>query len=301
MKKRHNILFVALVLLVPSLASAAFNVNQGGTGVVSFPQNAFLFGNGTNPIGATYAPSVSYLTATTTTATSLFSGSVSIDGQLHLNSLTSTGLAVDANGKVYAAATTTFSDGLVYADGNVTAPGLVPYTGATAGLDLGNHFLTTSMIQSSQDNGELLIQGRNTNQGDGQYIFIAAGNGDGGYTGGDIIFEAGNGSEGDGRYMFHAHDQTTSGILDFSALNSVSGDRTFFFPHASGTLGLLESNQTWMGLNKFEATATSTVYIGSATKSGCLVMGDSDGNGVTYVTANDGVLTATTTKPDICQ
>lgn len=30
-------------------------------------------------------------------------------------------------------------------------------------------------------------------------------------------------------------------------------------------------------------------------------MADSDGNGVIYVTANDGVLSASTNKPSICQ
>lgn len=51
----------------------------------------------------------------------------------------------------------------------------------------------------------------------------------------------------------------------------------------------------------------STVVIGASASAtttqhpGCLVMGDSDGDGVTYITANDGVLTASATKPSICQ
>lgn len=53
----------------------------------------------------------------------------------------------------------------------------------------------------------------------------------------------------------------------------------------------------------------TTLYIGGADSdlspgsklTGCLVMGDSDGDGVTYITANDGVLTASATKPTICQ
>ena len=87
--------------------------------------------------------------------------------------------------------------------------------------------------------------------------------------------------------------------LDISRIDATN--QTFAFPDYSGTFGLLEANQTWTGLNKFEASTNSTVYVGSATKSGCLVMGDSDGSGVTYVTANDGVLSATTTQPSICQ
>jgi hypothetical protein len=39
----------------------------------------------------------------------------------------------------------------------------------------------------------------------------------------------------------------------------------------------------------------------SSVKSGCIAMGDSDGSGVTYITANDGVLSASATKPSTCQ
>jgi len=51
--------------------------------------------------------------------------------------------------------------------------------------------------------------------------------------------------------------------------------------------------------------SNSTLYVGSSQNSGaqrpgCLVLGDSDGLGVTYVIANDGILTASTSKPSIC-
>jgi len=46
---------------------------------------------------------------------------------------------------------------------------------------------------------------------------------------------------------------------------------------------------------------SSTIAIGDATHPGCIVMGDSDGGGVTYLYTLDGVLYATTTKPDFCQ
>jgi len=45
----------------------------------------------------------------------------------------------------------------------------------------------------------------------------------------------------------------------------------------------------------------STMFLGSSTSPGCIVMGDSDGSGVTYVTVNDGILSASTTKPSVCQ
>jgi hypothetical protein len=100
-------------------------------------------------------------------------------------------------------------------------------------------------------------------------------------------------------FAFQQEDSLANvGSLDFTRLTA---DKIYVFPDYSGTFGLLEATQTWMGVNKFEASTNSTVYIGSATRSGCLVMGDSDGNGVTYVTANNGVLTATTSQPSICQ
>ena len=42
------------------------------------------------------------------------------------------------------------------------------------------------------------------------------------------------------------------------------------------------------------------LYLGSSSAPGCIIMGDSDGSGVTYLTANDGVLTASSTKPSAC-
>lgn len=50
----------------------------------------------------------------------------------------------------------------------------------------------------------------------------------------------------------------------------------------------------------FANTHAATIYSGSSTVPGCIVMGDISG-GVTYVTANAGVLTASATKPSACQ
>lgn len=52
-------------------------VSAGGTGQTSLPQNVLLFGNGTGAIGATTSPTVGWITATTSTATSNFAGGVS--------------------------------------------------------------------------------------------------------------------------------------------------------------------------------------------------------------------------------
>ena len=48
-------------------------------------------------------------------------------------------------------------------------------------------------------------------------------------------------------------------------------------------------------------TASSTIRVGDINKTSCLELGDSDGSGITYITVNNGVLTATTTKPTICE
>lgn len=48
-------------------------------------------------------------------------------------------------------------------------------------------------------------------------------------------------------------------------------------------------------------STNSTQYLGSATRTGCLVIGDTDGAGVSYCTLLDGTMTCTSTQPGICQ
>ncbi|MBI2049663.1 hypothetical protein HYT32_02035 [Candidatus Roizmanbacteria bacterium] len=43
------------------------------------------------------------------------------------------------------------------------------------------------------------------------------------------------------------------------------------------------------------------LYLGSSSIPGCIIVGDSDSSGVTYLTVNDGVLTSSTTAPSACQ
>ena len=162
--------------------------------------------------------------------------------------------------------------------GDITSNNLVPYTGATQDVDLGTHTLTSSLlnlynvpsigsIDFYSDAGSTII--------------------------GSIWLES------MGQYFFYVPDNGVQGILNFSGLDT--SNKTFTFPNQSGTLGLIEADQTWSGLNKFEAGTNSTIYVGSSVKSGCIAMGDSDGSGVTYITANDGVLSGSSTKPSICQ
>lgn len=148
--------------------------------------------------------------------------------------------------------------------------------------------------------GHLFFQAGSGGQtsGNGGLVQFNAGNASGGNSnGGDIIFAAGqkSGTGTNGTFKFSA--QSGTGILDLSLV----ANKTFTFPNVSGTFGLLQADQTWSGLNKFEADTNSTIYVGSSIKSGCIALGDSDSAGITYITANDGVLSASSTKPSICQ
>ncbi len=90
---------------------------------------------------------------------------------------------------------------------------------------------------------------------------------------------------------------------------SVSSETTAYYSKISS------SSQSWfIGGNVGIGTATpgykldvlgdnssTTIKIGSATNAGCIIIGDNDLGGVTYVTALNGVLSATTTKPSVCK
>lgn len=45
----------------------------------------------------------------------------------------------------------------------------------------------------------------------------------------------------------------------------------------------------------------STIILGNSTTPACIEAADSDGNGVSYITVNDGVISASATKPSFCQ
>ena len=74
-----------------AFGGAVVNVASGGTGSATQPQNMLLVGNGTSPITSTSSPTVSYITATTSTATSTFAGSVTVSGSATIASSTVTG------------------------------------------------------------------------------------------------------------------------------------------------------------------------------------------------------------------
>jgi hypothetical protein len=153
---------------------------------------------------------------------------------------------------------------------------------------------------ASGNGGEFTLQAGLSYAGNGGNLVLSAGdarNGNG--NGGDVVIGIGqrNGSGSNGKLSIAVNSQH-SGIFNFDYLTTT---RNFIIPDKSGTFTILEANQTFTGLNKFEANENSTIYVGSSVKSGCIVLGDSDGSGVTYITADDGVLSATSTKPSNCQ
>lgn len=80
----------------------------------------------------------------------------------------------------------------------------------------------------------------------------------------------------------------TGNLLEIGSNNNL--DSSVFSVDKIGNLTVGGANST-----------NSIVTIGSDAVPGCIAMGDSDGSGVTYVTANDGVLSASTTAPSNCQ
>ena len=80
-----------------------------------------------------------------------------------------------------------------------------------------------------------------------------------------------------------------------------TGSVAYFSIMGSGNVGIGTSTPQY-DLHISDATnASSTIAVGDAAVRGCFVMGDSDGAGISYITVLDGVLSATTTKPGICQ
>ena len=81
----------------------------------------------------------------------------------------------------------------------------------------------------------------------------------------------------------------TSGITNTGNV-STTGNST-----VSGTL-------TVNGISQIGNTASSTLKVGAASKSGCLVLGDSaNGSSPVYIIASGSTITASTTKPVACQ
>lgn len=63
-----------------AFGSLPVSVTSGGTGASTFPSGGFLFGNGASALGASSSPTVGWLNATSTTATSTLAGFLDVTG-----------------------------------------------------------------------------------------------------------------------------------------------------------------------------------------------------------------------------
>lgn len=174
----------------------------------------------------------------TTTTLGLFGGffstaSSTISNNFFLPSLSQGILYVGSNGKVATGATST------------VLSEYVPYTGATADVNLGLHDLETHdlLVTNSFSVGQINFTGDLGVTNDG-FLYV------------DSI---------DGQYAF-ASDSTNNihGLLDMTSI--LAGDVTFTFPYMGGTVCIRSKNcpatttaNTWTGLQTFNYSS-STVY-----------------------------------------
>lgn len=129
--------------LFPSTTTNQVVIGASSTSTLSQLE---VVGGATIDYGSTTAVTVSgtgyFGTASTT--------NLRVSGTQTFEDLASSGLAVDASGAVYAAATTTFSGALVYSNGNVTLDASGDWTGTLDGQEgsyyLANSFSTTSAL-----------------------------------------------------------------------------------------------------------------------------------------------------------
>lgn len=132
----------------------------------------------------------------------------------------------------------------------------------------------------------------------------------GGNNSGDVVMNLNPGTSGYGHLKISQNGGMSYANLDFSVIDV---DQTYTFPNATGTIPLLGLDQEFTGSNTFSGQTTFTnqvtnfisdpnsiVHIGADGFPGCIVMGDSDGSGVTYITADNGVLSASTSAPANC-
>ncbi len=208
--------------------------------------------------------------------------------------------------------------------------GQVNITGGNSTAALGASLEVTGA--QSGTGGQIIMRSGNGSEG-GNFQFFGGNGGLGAGTtgqGGSVILTAGNGKQaagGDirlkvgqgigtptwGKFIFYPKAGTTAeAILNFDSITGPGAgngaEKTFTFQNASGTLPLLQSSQTFSGINTFSnvvnyfvSSSNSTIYVGNEGIPGCIAMGDSDLSGVTYITVNDGVMSASTSKPTNCQ
>lgn len=116
--------------------------------------------------------------------------------------------------------------------------------------------------------GETVIEGGGVGSGGdfatGAGIAFKSGFWDGSdWIGGSMEITPGMGNDQRGYVMFNDPQTGNKANINTSLLTV---DHLYSFPDSTGTFGLLESNQTWVGLNTFNAgsNATTTVNFGAA-------------------------------------
>lgn len=133
---------IALILLawlgIYASVHAQVNVNQGGTGKISFPGNSLIYSDASSfqRLQATSSPTVSYIMATSSTATSTFLGGIFANGLVGIGTSLPTAqnanarLTVAGNGSVSISASTTDDTTSSAAIFDAYSPGARAFIGA---------------------------------------------------------------------------------------------------------------------------------------------------------------------------
>lgn len=94
----------------------------------------------------------------------------------------------------------------------------------------------------------------------------------------------------------------TKGYDNNDSNSIVIGNTTTAAGPNTAVIGNSSMTDVYFGSSSANAsTHAKKMYLGSSSVPGCVIVGDSDGSGVTYLTVNDGTLTASTTAPSACQ
>jgi hypothetical protein len=241
-----------------------WRVDQGGTGATSFPSGGFLFGNGTSAIDATSSPTVGYITATSTTDTSVFNGNTVFKGPISI--LSDILFPYDSNANEKILRTEDTVNGEKPNDINIIAGSGygVGGEGAMAAIDAGEGggnsnggrvevFAGSSL--GSGNGGKIDVSSGHGGytSGNGGLLQLDAGNARGSGNGGDILLMVGNGANGgrEGKFVFRNYLYSATTTIEFGAIghsdshacfntkNTDGGDISFYFV---GTSMVVENN-----------------------------------------------------------
>jgi len=161
------------------------------------------------------------------------------------DALTITGSPITTSGTINIGFAGTSGQYVNGAGGLTTFPsltGFVPYTGATASVDLGAFSLTATGVTANS----FYAQGNGTQGG---YLYLKQG------TTPYSTLTGSNSITADGtKYIFFSDAGSSNGKIALFELGSLTNNtnRTFTLPDLSGTLALLEADQIFTGFNFFD-------------------------------------------------